>query len=138
MRGIVPLMVMVGGVMLAGCHKPQTQTTYREDPYTPTYNTSDTSKSLDALEKTAPAAPPATASEAPAAEPAQTAAADEPLEPVAPAGRTYTVRKGDTLYALARRFYNDERRWRDIWQANRDKLPDPNRLAVGMTLVIPQ
>ncbi len=138
MRWIVPRMVLVGGVVLAGCHKPQAQTAYREDPYTPTYDASETSKSLDALENAPAAAQPTTASDAPAAEPAQTTAADVPLEPVAPVGRTYIVRKGDTLYALARRFYNDERRWRDIWQANRDKLPDPNRLAVGMTLVIPQ
>ncbi len=52
-------------------------------------------------------------------------------------GRTHVVSKGDTLYSLARRYYNDQRRWRDIYEANRSSLPDPNMIRVGQTLVIP-
>ncbi len=51
--------------------------------------------------------------------------------------RTHTVRKGDTLFKLARQYYNDETRWRDIWDANRDKIKDKNHIEVGMVLVIP-
>jgi len=52
-------------------------------------------------------------------------------------GRTYTVQRGDTLYKLARRFYNDAAKWRDIYDANRDVIKDPNKIEVGMKLVIP-
>jgi len=51
--------------------------------------------------------------------------------------RTHTVRKGDTLYKLARMYYNDQSKWRDIWKANRGRLSDANKLEVGQTLVIP-
>jgi nucleoid-associated protein YgaU len=51
--------------------------------------------------------------------------------------RTHVVRKGDTLYKLARVYYNDQSKWRAIWDANRDKVSDPDVLSVGQTLVIP-
>lgn len=133
MRRIVPLLLVGACGVLAGCQNKNTETAYREEPYTPRYS------SLDTLDQTPPAAesPDATTPPTDTTTVSDTTPPDEPLAPQGPAGRTYTVRKGDTLYSLARRFYNDERRWRDIWQANRDKLPDPNRLAVGMTLVLP-
>ena len=65
----------------------------------------------------------------------QPASDDEVLDPAG--GRTYVVRKGDTLYQLARRFYSDERRWRDIWEANRTRVPDKNVLPIGTRLIIP-
>jgi len=69
---------------------------------------------------------------------ADTTANDEVLAPSDTAGsRTYTVQKGDTLYGLARKFYNDQARWKDIWEANRTRLSDPNKLSVGTKLIIP-
>ncbi len=55
------------------------------------------------------------------------------------AARTYVVRARDTLTVIARRFYGAEggRLWRRIWEANRDRLDDPNTLVVGQKLVIP-
>lgn len=50
---------------------------------------------------------------------------------------TYKVVKGDTLYSLARRFYSDQGRWRSIHQANMSTIPNPNRLPVGVELVLP-
>lgn len=52
--------------------------------------------------------------------------------------RIHTVVKGDTLYALARRYYQDPGRARDIYAANRNKMRSQNDLQVGMTLVIPR
>ncbi len=52
-------------------------------------------------------------------------------------GRTHTLVKGDTLYALARRYYSDASRWRAILEANRDQISDPNQLYVGQVLTIP-
>lgn len=53
-------------------------------------------------------------------------------------GSTHTVVKGDTLFGLARSYYNDPRRWRDIYDANRTTLGNnPNVLRVGQSIVIP-
>jgi LysM repeat protein len=52
------------------------------------------------------------------------------------AARTeYTVRSGDTLWAVAQRFLGAGQRWREIAAAN--GILDPRRLAVGTRLVIP-
>lgn len=51
--------------------------------------------------------------------------------------RYHTVQKKDTLYSLARQYYNDQHRWKDIYEANRAELGDPNRIRVGQRLVIP-
>ncbi|ANB55794.1 lysM domain protein [Anoxybacillus sp. B7M1] len=36
--------------------------------------------------------------------------------------KTYTVKKGDTLWALARKFYNDSSQLKKLWEANKDML----------------
>lgn len=60
-------------------------------------------------------------------------------DPAASAGgsRYHTVQKKDTLYSLARQYYGDAKRWRDIYEANRAEIGDPNRIKVGQRLVIP-
>lgn len=58
--------------------------------------------------------------------------------PSATSGRRFhTVAKRDTLYALARMYYSDQRRWKDIYTANRESILDPNRIRVGQKLLIP-
>ena len=47
------------------------------------------------------------------------------------------VVKGDTLSAIAKRMLGDENRWEELFEANRDKLRDPHRLAEGMTIRMP-
>lgn len=54
-----------------------------------------------------------------------------------PAPTEVTVAKGDTLSAIAGRVLGDEKRWPELFDANRDKLRDPHRLAEGMTLRLP-
>ena len=49
----------------------------------------------------------------------------------------HTVQKKDTLYSLARQYYNDQHRWKDIYEANRSEIGDPNKIRVGQRLVIP-
>lgn len=51
--------------------------------------------------------------------------------------RTHVVARGDTLFSLAQRYYNNRSKWRDIYEANRDQLPNPNALQIGMNLKIP-
>jgi len=54
--------------------------------------------------------------------------------------KTYTVVRGDTLTEIARKVYRSETRAsvNKIYQANRNALPTPNSLAIGMTLRIPE
>ena len=44
---------------------------------------------------------------------------------------------GDSLWAIAQKFYQDGSRYQDIFQANLDVISDPNRIYVGQILVIP-
>lgn len=50
----------------------------------------------------------------------------------------YTVLPGDSLGALALRFYGDASRYRTIFDANRATLTAPDRIAVGQRLSIPR
>lgn len=51
--------------------------------------------------------------------------------------RIHVVAKGDTLYSLARQYYGNQSKWRDIYTANQSQLADPNQIKVGQKLVIP-
>lgn len=51
--------------------------------------------------------------------------------------RYHTVAKRDTLYAIARTYYGDHRRWKDIYEANRTNIGDPNQIRIGQRLLIP-
>ena len=48
--------------------------------------------------------------------------------------RTYTVKKGDTLWDIACRFYGDGTKWRAI--AAKNGVPDPRKLQVGKVLTL--
>ncbi|HTJ77714.1 MAG TPA: LysM peptidoglycan-binding domain-containing protein [Rariglobus sp.] len=64
---------------------------------------------------------------------------NRPVSPSAvTSGRKHTVVKGDTLFSLAQRYYNNKSRWRDIYAANRDVMKSQNDLKIGMELKIPQ
>ena len=75
--------------------------------------------------------------------PAQTAAAAGITEAAssgeaeAQQDRFVTVRAGETLSVLARRYYNDPFAFPRIYDANRDVLSNPNILPIGSRLRIP-
>lgn len=52
-------------------------------------------------------------------------------------GTSYTVVSGDTLSRISSKVYGQPNRWREIFDANRDTLPNPDALKVGQTLKIP-
>jgi tetratricopeptide (TPR) repeat protein len=87
-------------------------------------------------------AAPFTAAPGQAAPAGSRATATKPA-PTAPAagGRTYAVKQGDGLYAIARKYdpQNASRKLREILDANRDTLPSGANtpLKPGMTLRIP-
>lgn len=51
--------------------------------------------------------------------------------------RTYKVQRGDTLEAIAVKFYGQRVRSEELFKANRDKLASPNALREGMEIVVP-
>jgi nucleoid-associated protein YgaU len=51
-------------------------------------------------------------------------------------GRSYTVKKGDTLYRIARERYGSGKKWQKIASANPGLTPQT--LRVGQKLIIPQ
>ena len=110
-------------------------------------------KPAPAAEKTAqaPLSPPARAAEIPGAwqEPVSTPGWEEEpparivqpvsprLEPLRPSGTTYTVQKGDSLEKIASKFYGSSRKWRRIYEANRNVIKNPDRVRAGQKLLIP-
>lgn len=55
----------------------------------------------------------------------------------APAPRSYTVQAGDSLRKIAARMYGDEMRWKEIYEANRAQIKNPDIIHPGQTFVIP-
>lgn len=66
-----------------------------------------------------------------------TADATSPAQQATPGGQHYTVQPGDTLSKIAKQFYGDANKYMKIFEANKDKLSDPNKIQVGQQLVIP-
>jgi LysM repeat protein len=52
-------------------------------------------------------------------------------------GQTYRVQPGDTLVSISRKFYHSSKRWKEILDANKKKIDDPEKLRAGQSLVIP-
>ncbi|HXT77761.1 MAG TPA: LysM peptidoglycan-binding domain-containing protein [Candidatus Eisenbacteria bacterium] len=51
--------------------------------------------------------------------------------------RTYTVKPGDSLSKISQEFYGQANQYMKIFEANKDKLADPDKVRAGMQLVIP-
>jgi len=80
-----------------------------------------------------PAAPAPEVKPAAVQEPAPAPAPPPPPPPPAP--RTYTVVSGDTLWAIAERFYGDGNRYHEIAAAS--NIPNPDLIHPGQVLTIP-
>jgi nucleoid-associated protein YgaU len=61
----------------------------------------------------------------------------EPPRPANPPG-SYIVQPGDTLSLIAQKVYGEAHLWSLIFEANRDKISNPNLIRVGMALLIPE
>jgi len=88
-------------------------------PPVETWDTATTSPAVVVETPTAPPPPPA------------------PGTSTAGTPQTYTMKRGDTLYSLARRFYSDGKLWTRIADANPDKIRDVTDIPVGTVLTIP-
>lgn len=54
------------------------------------------------------------------------------------AGTHYRVQRGDTLSVVAARVYHNPRKWKLIYDANRDMLGGSQKLKTGQVLIIPK
>ena len=52
-------------------------------------------------------------------------------------GSSYTVKAGDTLSKIAKEHYGDANAYMKIFNANKDKLTDPDKIKPGQVLAIP-
>jgi nucleoid-associated protein YgaU len=73
---------------------------------------------------------------APAAAPAA-AGAKNPAAKTDGAARTYTIKSGDTLSAIAKQHYGDANKWDELFEANREVIEDADKIYPGQTIRIP-
>jgi nucleoid-associated protein YgaU len=71
-----------------------------------------------------------------AAAPSTTAAAPKAAAPE-PA-TFYTVKSGDTLSGIAKQFYGEAGRYKELFEANQPMLKDPDRIYPGQVLRVPK
>lgn len=55
----------------------------------------------------------------------------------APQTKTYTVKKGDTLWGIAKKYYGNGAKYTQIYNANKDKIKNPNLIYPGQVFTIP-
>lgn len=54
-----------------------------------------------------------------------------------PTAKTYTVKSGDCLWTIAKKYYGNGALYMAIYNANKDKLSNPNLIHPGQVLTIP-
>jgi len=103
-----------------------------------------------------PSAPPASSDSTAPAAAADSAPAAVPAEPVIPVigdqpaaavassdqgsaagAQTYTVQKDDTLQKISKKLFGSYGKWYKIYEANKDKIKNPNFVKPGTVLNIP-
>ncbi len=139
MKQLVLMLLVACGIGVGACQKNEQPAADSQDTFQPTAGAYEPGPTYvrdypePASERTGTTTDDASPEPA-----ADRTAEDEVLTPTGSEGRTYVVQKGDTLYSIARKFYNgDQSRWRVIYEANRSRLRGPDQLAVGMKLIIP-
>lgn len=67
--------------------------------------------------------------------------AQTPQEEIAaaqPQSTFVTIEKGDTLSKIAKEQYGDANRWREIFEANREVIEDPDKIYPGQQIRVPK
>jgi hypothetical protein len=70
--------------------------------------------------------------------PAGTPPRTRPTPPPRRQAQEYVVQKGDSLWSIASKVYGDPLGWVDIYRANQDVLPDPQKIFPKQRLTIPR
>lgn len=63
--------------------------------------------------------------------------APKPAAPAAPAKKIHVVAAGETLSKIAKKYYGNAGDYMKIFDANKDKLKDPDKIFPGQELIIP-
>lgn len=63
--------------------------------------------------------------------------APDAMPPVAPQARTHTVTSGESLSKIAKHYYGNASKWRVIFEANKDRIKNPDLIHPGQEFVIP-
>ena len=64
-------------------------------------------------------------------------APDLETEPVSVTIEKYTVKKGDTLQKISKKYFGTTKKWLSIYQVNRDALKSPDSIYPGQVINIP-
>lgn len=56
----------------------------------------------------------------------------------APSAASHKIQKGDTLWAIAAKYLGSGARYKEIVEANKGKVTDPNNVPIGTVLTIPK
>lgn len=51
--------------------------------------------------------------------------------------RDYTIQKGDNLWKIAEKELGSGHRWKYLYELNKDRIKDPNKLKAGQKIIIP-
>jgi nucleoid-associated protein YgaU len=65
------------------------------------------------------------------------ASSSAPTPTPTPTEKTYTVVKGDSLSKIAQSIYGDAKKWKLIYEANRELIKNPDLIYPGQVLKIP-
>jgi nucleoid-associated protein YgaU len=57
--------------------------------------------------------------------------------PAETSSQMYTVKSGDSLSKIAKHFYGDANKWHRIYEANKDKIKNPDLIHPGQEFTIP-
>jgi len=63
--------------------------------------------------------------------------AQEPAPAARSGAGTHTVQPGETLSQIARARLGSASAWRELYELNRDRIPDPDRITPGVVLTLP-
>jgi polar amino acid transport system substrate-binding protein len=61
-----------------------------------------------------------------------------PAANIAAGQEIYRVAQGDTLSIIARTQLGKTSRWTEIWDLNKERIPDPNLIEIGWELIVPK
>jgi nucleoid-associated protein YgaU len=73
----------------------------------------------------------------PAADFSDVTSGESTSAPAASTGKSYTVKSGDSLSRIAKEHYGDASQWKRIYEANRDKIKNPDLIHPGQEFTIP-
>lgn len=157
------IVLLMGALSMSGCSSSEMSESEAPDAIFPPADAATDPVPMDSAEAIPPAVDPNTLPPAdlpPSADgvPPPVETAQAPLDPPAPVDSTpppveatpamdtaaappalgssseYRAQSGDTLMKIAFETYGDLTRWKEIYDANRDVITDPNRIPKGLVL----